>query len=210
MDHPDQVRAYAEADFAEGNTMFVDRLLERLDPERKSGRLVDLGCGPGDILYRLAARLPGWTLFGVDAGRNMLTEAERRRPTGIGRESVEFVHARLPDTAGIDGPFDAVVSNSVLHHLPDPSVLWNTVARLSGDATTVQVMDLERPESESRARQLVDEYAAGEPRVLREDFYNSLRAAWTLDEIREQIASAGLALSAERVSDRHWMVHGAT
>ena len=70
-------------------------------------------------------------------------------------------------------------------------------------------MDLARPDSDVDARALVDEYASGEPEVLREDFYNSLLAAYTVAEIREQLRHSGLGLLAvEMCSDRHWMVSG--
>ena len=54
---------------------------------------------------------------------------------------------------------------------------------------------------------LVEDYAGGAPEVLREDFRASLRAAYSLDEVAEQLAATGLAkLRPKRVSDRHWAV----
>ena len=71
-------------------------------------------------------------------------------------------------------------------------------------------MDLLRPDSRERAQQLVDCYAANEPDVLRRDFYNSLLAAYRLEEISAQLAAAGLALAlrVEVVSDRHFIAFG--
>ena len=66
-----------------------------------------------------------------------------------------------------------------------------------------------RPESTDAAQAIVDEHAAGEPDVLRRDFYNSLCAAFTPDEVRTQLAAAGLdALVVERVTDRHMTIAG--
>ena len=70
-------------------------------------------------------------------------------------------------------------------------------------------MDLARPESEEEARRLVDVYADGAPEILREDFYNSLLAAYTCTEVAAQLIEAGLdQLKIERASDRHWLVSG--
>jgi hypothetical protein len=70
-------------------------------------------------------------------------------------------------------------------------------------------MDLARPESEAEAQDLVDRYAEGAPDILREDFYNSLLAAYTMDEIRAQLRDAGLnSLEVAPASDRHWVVSG--
>ena len=70
-------------------------------------------------------------------------------------------------------------------------------------------MDLARPDSEQDARALVDQYSGDEPEVLREDFYNSLLAAYTVGEVREQLRAAGLGhLEVEMCSDRHWIASG--
>jgi hypothetical protein len=100
-------------------------------------------------------------------------------------------------------------SNSLLHHLADPLVLWEAVRRWSRAGAAVFVMDLLRPASESHARQLVEEYAIGEPEVLRRDFFNSLLAGYRPDELRQQLRHFGLGhLTPEVVSDRHWLVAG--
>ena len=207
MDAPEQARAYAEADFSEPNTLFVDQALSHLD-STGGGRLVDLGCGPGDICLRFARALPEWYIVGLDAGPNMLTIARAALEASELRDRVEFVQAYLPDHP-LNGRFDAVVSNSLLHHLPDPMTLWQTVATLAAPGAFVQVMDLHRPADLEVARNLVDEHAAGEPEVLRQDFHNSLLAAWTVDEVASQLEQAeigGLLIS--RPTERHWLVQG--
>jgi len=66
-----------------------------------------------------------------------------------------------------------------------------------------------RPDSREQAHQLQDQYAAGEPEVLREDFFNSLLAAYRAGEVRAQLRDQGLEnLHTEVVSDRHFIVYG--
>ncbi|MFP4209293.1 MAG: class I SAM-dependent methyltransferase [Wenzhouxiangella sp.] len=207
MDEPAQARAYAEADFAEPNSLFTTAVAERLAGQ-PPGRLVDLGCGPGDICLRLARALPGWRIVGLDAGPNMLALADLAVAATDCAERIELVCARLPEH-GLQGPFEAVVSNSLLHHLPDPMTLWQTIGELAGPGSYVQIMDLHRPDSIARARWLVDEHAAGAPEILRQDFYNSLLAAWTIEEVRSQYERAGLDfLRLSRPTERHWMASG--
>jgi hypothetical protein len=123
------------------------------------------------------------------------------------RVSLELV--RLPDPALSGAAYDAVISNSLLHHLTDPSVLWATVESAVGRGAPVFVMDLCRPASTDAAQHLVDTYAAGESPVLRDDFYRSLCAAYTPEEVNEQLAAAGLdAFRVERAGDRHLLVWG--
>ena len=88
-------------------------------------------------------------------------------------------------------------------------MLWETVLKVATPGTRVYVVDLFRPQTVAGAQELVDEYAAGEPDILRRDFYNSLCAAFEPDEVVSQLATAGLAgLAVELISDRHLAVHG--
>ena len=211
MDAPDQVQAYSEADFAESNRLFVDQLLHMpsvLQFQTRPVRLVDLGCGPGDICLRLARHRPDWTIQGVDAGANMLKSAEAAARLQSMNNRVEFKFAHLPDPSLPQQHYQIVLSNSLLHHLPDPSVLWNSIKQLGATGASVQVMDLERPASEDQADQLVQRYAEHAPDVLKQDFFNSLKAAWTLDEVQAQVRAAGLTLEVQRISDRHWIAQG--
>ena len=75
MDSEAQTLAYAQADFEESNQMFAQNFLDRFPRLTNSGRMADLGCGPGDISIRLATALPGWRVTGIDAGENMLLRA---------------------------------------------------------------------------------------------------------------------------------------
>jgi hypothetical protein len=71
------------------------------------------------------------------------------------------------------------------------------------------VMDLLRPESPEAAKALVEKYAADEPAILRRDFYNSLLASYTEDEVAAQLAEMNLSrLLIDVPDDRHWIVGG--
>jgi ubiquinone/menaquinone biosynthesis C-methylase UbiE len=209
MDHPAQALAYARADFNEPNTAFVGHFATTF-PEFARGTILDLGCGPGDIVLRLAARLPAARLIGVDGAGAMLAlarEALDAKPAL--RPRVEFVQALLGSLPDGFGPGDAVVSNSLLHHLPDPGLLWRTAVRVACPGAAVLVMDLARPDSPADAGRIVATHAASEPAILREDFYNSLLAAFTPEEVRQQLAAAALpGIRVRMVSDRHWLASG--
>lgn len=208
MNDPDQARAYAEADFSAPNAAFVDRLAA-LFPELPHHLLaIDLGCGPADITLRLARRFPGWELLGIDASGAMLDEG-MERVCGSGCESqITLVEARLPDPSLPTGQAAVVVSNSLLHHLPDPQALWSAVRAVGAAGAVVLVVDLRRPVDEATVQALVAQWAGDAPPVLRRDFEASLRAAYTLDEVAVQLKAAGLDLRCAEISDRHLAVWG--
>jgi 2-polyprenyl-3-methyl-5-hydroxy-6-metoxy-1,4-benzoquinol methylase len=105
--------------------------------------------------------------------------------------------------------YDLVFSNSLLHHLPDPMVLWNKIKEVSSPETYIFIMDLLRPETIEEAVKLKALYVRGEPEVLQKDFYNSLLAAFEIDEVREQLPQAGLGkLEVQQITDRHIIIFG--
>ena len=209
MDSEAQTRAYAEADFNESNSLFIEKFREYFEDADRTATMADLGCGPGDISIRMAHELPGWRVTGLDAGPNMLKLAQQRLAAEQLEDRVSFRLSRLPDTSLSANSFDALISNSLMHHLPQPQVLWESIIHLARPGAAILVMDLMRPDNEMQALRLVDTYSFDAPDVLREDFYNSLLAAYTPGEISEQLLSAGLdRLKIEIPSDRHWIVHG--
>lgn len=210
MDSPAQTRAYAAADFSEPNGLFCTLTHARLNDTE--GHLMDLGCGSGGLLIQLAQTLPQWQMLGVDAGPNMLELARDAIQTAQLDTRVDVLQAHLPsdlDQLQKRMPFDAIVSNSLLHHLEDPMTLWKTISELSSPQTKVVVMDLLRPDSIEEAKKLVEAHTEGADPVLKEDFYNSLLAAWRINEIKEQLETMNWGhWEISQPSNRHWVVTG--
>lgn len=209
MDELEQARAYANADFTEPNERFVD-YFDGEFPDLRTGAVLDLGCGPGDIVLRLAQRHPGLTVHGLDGSGAMLGfGAARLFDMHELQGRVQFIEGRLPGAQLPLARYDAIVSNSLLHHLHDPRVLWRSVRELGAPGTAVLVMDLFRPASSAEAQAIVERYSGGEPEVLKHDYFASLCAAFEPGEVREQLAACGLAeLAVRTVSDRHLLVAG--
>jgi cyclopropane fatty-acyl-phospholipid synthase-like methyltransferase len=207
MDDPEQALAYAKADFEEENQGFVDRFRQYY-PDLAEGHVLDLGCGPGDIPIRFVRALPGCRITGVDASPAMIRLAEEAvRAAGL-TDRIALCCERVQSLQPAE-PADAVISNSLLHHLPNPLQFWYGLKRLVKPGSPVLVMDLLRPESPEEAQAIVDRYATGEPAILRRDFYNSLLAAFTEDEVAAQLAEMNLSRLLIDVPDgRHWIVGG--
>lgn len=122
---------------------------------------------------------------------------------------IDLEFAILPRDPLPSGAFEAIVSNSLLHHLDDPQTLWSTVRSIATGTMPVFIMDLQRPPTSESARALVERYSGDEPEILRKDFENSLHAAYRPQEVEEQLRDAGLTgLRVETVSDRHLVAFG--
>lgn len=209
MDDLVQAKAYSEADFATPHDRCVELFLEAARGTALRGRLLDIGCGPADITTRLAKACPELTIDAVDGSEAML-HFGRQRVAAAGLESrVRLAKAFLPDDPPPSRGYDFVLSSSLLHHLHQPEGLWRYLARWARPGARIFVFDLRRPASAEAAQSLIDTYAAGEPEILRRDFYNSLCAAFTPAEVEAQLAQVGLSgLTVQVVSDRHLTVRG--
>lgn len=209
MDDPAQALAYAEADFSDANRLFLD-LFRQLHPGPFIGHALDIGCGPADIPIRFAADHPRTTIDALDGAPAMLALAEQRLRADAGLAARIRLHCTtLPSRELAAQAYDAVLSNSLLHHLLEPLDLWRAVRHGARPGATVLVMDLRRPADEASVDALVAEYAADAPEVLRRDFRASLYAAYTPDEVERQLRTVGLeGLVVEIVSDRHLAVRG--
>jgi SAM-dependent methyltransferase len=210
MDEAEQAVAYAEADFSEPDARFI-ALLEGQAPGGLDGvRALDLGCGPGNVLLRFLQAYPSATCDGLDGSPAMLAHARAALEALPGlAQRARLICACLPTDLLADGAYDLILSNSLLHHLHDPQVLWQAVGRFGRPGALVQVVDLMRPASPGWAEALVATYADGAPQVLRNDFRNSLFAAFEPQEVEAQLHEAGLTgFEVAVVSDRHLAVFG--
>jgi len=208
MDDDAQALAYSEADFSEPHDRFVAGFTSRFG-QLTGGMVLDLGCGPADVTVRFALRQPACEIVGVDGSEAMLRLGRTRVAQAGLTDRVRLERRRLPDPDLAGAGVDVVISNSLLHHLHDPSVLWETVATCARPAAAVFVMDLRRPPDETAVDRLVELYAAGAPEVLRRDFRASLCAAFEPVEVVAQLARAGLPeLAVAAVGDRHLIVSG--
>lgn len=210
MNDEDQVQAYADADFAEAHNSLLVHLKKHLPAGQKIERILDLGSGSGDMTYRLHCLFPSAALHAVDGSPRMI-EAARRFFAQIAMGGGAPLPVQWSCTTIQDMPaqsYDLVFSNSLLHHIHDPSVFWKAIAGAVAPGSYVFVSDLLRPASEEEAREIVEKHSGNEADILKHDFYHSLLAAFRPDEVGAQLKAAGLPLSIEIVSDRHQIIYG--
>jgi len=89
---------------------------------RPGMRVLDLGCGAGDVAFAAAGLVgPDGSVVGVDRSPDALARA-RLRAGQRGLAQVQFVEGDVNDPAP-GGPFDAIVERLVLWTVPDPAAL---------------------------------------------------------------------------------------
>ncbi|TAG54136.1 MAG: class I SAM-dependent methyltransferase, partial [Oscillatoriales cyanobacterium] len=193
---------YDSMDFTEVNAAFA-KSAAALGPV--FGNVLDAGTGTARIPIALTQLRPEWKLTCIDLSANMLK---------VGAQNVEKARVRsqinleLIDAKAMpypDNSFDMVISNSIIHHLPDPLPFLREVRRVLKPNGAIFLRDLLRPETREIRDNLVELYAADCNSHQKQLFSDSLQAAFTLDEIETMVESARLeGLRIYESSDRHW------
>lgn len=202
MDSVEEARDYDAMDHSEVNRVFVAHFLKSWNGNNP---ILDVGAGTGQIPIELCRTDRHAQITAIDLATEMLkVAAENVGKAGFDqRIKLELVDAKAMPYA--DGAFAAVISNSIIHHIPDPAAVISEVVRVCRRGGLVFVRDLMRPDSQSQLQQLVQQYAGGASAHQQQMFAESLHAALTLEEIQALIVARGFAAETVRAtSDRHW------
>jgi ubiquinone/menaquinone biosynthesis C-methylase UbiE len=202
MDTADEALDYDQMDHSAVNQAFAADFLALWDGNNP---ILDVGTGTAQIPIEIARQDARTKITGIDLSAEMLKLAEVNiRKAGLAeRLNVKLVDAKkLPFG---NGSFAAVISNSIIHHIPEPQGTFTEIARVCKPDGRLFVRDLMRPRDHAELRRLVDLYAADANDHQRQLFADSLHAALTLDEVQSLVKSLGFADDSVRASsDRHW------
>lgn len=98
----------------------VRRILEALDPQ---ARLLDLGCGNGQLAVHLVEKGFYGEYIGVDSSAALLNEARKNIPNSAKAALIQADLAAPDWDQALSGrQFDVVLAFAVLHHLPGESL----------------------------------------------------------------------------------------
>ena len=209
MDDLANAQAYAAADFSEPHNFFISKFLEKFPYPNHFKQVIDPGCGSCDVTMRFANAVKQCAIDAFDASPPMLQLADVAiKKQGL-TDRISLSHLYLDAFTTFAAHYELLISNSLLHHLHSANYLWQAIHKVLLPGGAVFIMDLARPASIEAALVLTEKYAANEPEVLRQDFYHSLLAAYTVEEVEMQLRENDLQqLSVEMVTDRHFIVYG--
>lgn len=203
MNNFDEAVEYDQMDHAAVNRAFVDDLL-------KGGavgqRVVDLGTGTALIPIELCNRDADVRVMAIDASVEMLDLAKRRVEIAGLISRIQLVQADAKTLDDLEPKMaDAVISNSLIHHLPNPRLAVAAALRIAKPGARIFIRDLARPATTAELFRLVEVHAATATDTARKMFSDSLFAALTLEEARDLFESFGFDRSrVTMTSDRHW------
>lgn len=197
-----EATAYDAMDFGSVNMTFAADAIA-LDPQ--AVRILDIGTGTARIPILMCQQRPQYLFTGIDLAQSMLIIGQRNIEAAkltqrIRLERVDSKRMPYPDLE-----FDMVVSNSLVHHLPDPSLLFAEIKRLVKLDGAILVRDLIRPESDDLVKDLVAKFGSDYDDRQQQLFRDSLTAALTIAEVQALIDRVGLArVKLTQTSELHW------
>ena len=216
MDTAQEAIDYDSMDHSSVNRLFVDDLLKTASTSRFSEssaplgfrlRVLDVGTGTAQIPIELCQRPNNPEIVAIDLAAEMLKLADRNvRSAGLDdRIRLERVDAKqLPFG---NGEFDWVISNSIIHHIPEPLECLREMKRVLKPDGLLFLRDLMRPDSSDNIEEIVRTYAGHENQDQQQLFRQSLHAALTVTEMADLMESLGWPASVvAQTSDRHWTI----
>jgi SAM-dependent methyltransferase len=136
----------------------------------RDGTVIDLGSGTCNFIVELCRVYPKLNVVCYEASDAMISLAKQNIANSDFENRITIIKDNFFNASG---KFDVVIANRVLHHVNDTENFWILASRLSNN---LLVCDLERP----------PELNYIDPKFP-EDLKNSFMAAYTIDEVDEQI-----------------------
>jgi ubiquinone/menaquinone biosynthesis C-methylase UbiE len=202
MDSIEEAQDYDSMDHTQVNRVFVADFLSCWNGQNP---ILDVGTGTAQIPIELCSHLSEAQVVAIDLAEHMLV---------VGRENVrragfsDRIRLERQDAKHLPYParsFAAIISNSIVHHIPEPAAVLAEVVRVGRPGTILFIRDLLRPPSDEAVRHLVATYVGDANAHQQKMFDDSLRAALSLDEIRSLVIGLGFdANTVKQTTDRHW------
>ncbi len=204
MDTQEEAVEYDQMDFTEVNTAFAERATE-LGPSH--GTVFDAGTGTARIPILIVQKRPSWHIWAIDLSENMIRIGKKNLQQAGLDQKIKLKKLDANQLQFPDNYFDMVISNSLVHHLPDPLVFLKEVNRVAKPNAAILIRDLIRPKDNKTLDYLVAKYAGDCDEHQKKLFRDSLHASFTIEEVQQLLdASMIRGVQVVQSSDRHWSI----
>jgi ubiquinone/menaquinone biosynthesis C-methylase UbiE len=176
----------------------------------QSGKILEVGPGPGYIAIEITKLLPKADIVGLDVSCTMVGIATRNSAGAGLKDRIVFQQGNAVQMPFPDESFDFVISSGSLHHWKEPIRIFNEIYRVMKDGGEALIGDLRR----DAPRQMKDEMVAEiDSRFMRWGLKHSFSEARTREELSEMLSQtrfsdyevaedgAGLTISLKKPSN---------
>ncbi|RCK76596.1 MAG: Ubiquinone/menaquinone biosynthesis methyltransferase UbiE [Ignavibacteriae bacterium] len=204
MDTLEDALEYDAMDFTEVNTAFAERAVELLPQE---GLILDLGTGTARIPLIILELNPKLKIIATDLSINMLDVAKTNVEKSKHKDKITLIQIDAKKIPYPNHFFDGVISNSLIHHIPEPIQVFREINRVAKPSAAIFLRDLFRPDNDLQVKAILEKYAADCNEHQKKLYRDSLLASLTITEVESLIKQADLTgCIVVQSSDRHWSV----
>ena len=157
------------------------------------GKVLEIGIGPARIATRLVTYNPQFSVIGIDLSTNMLNIAKNNiKDANIDETKIILIKSDAKKLPFKNESFDLVISQNMLHHLPDPVLMLSEINRVVKNTGAILIRDVIRPPNKLIAK--IYSYILGlnYTNTMRIMYYESMLAAFSINEIKSLLNQAGL------------------
>ena len=202
MDSWEEAVEYDAMDFTIVNTAFAQLAIELGPPKAK---VLDAGTGTARIPILICQQRPQWEITAIDMAQNMLLIASQNVAQASLQQQISLECVDAKQLPYPDGYFDMVISNSLIHHLPNPQPFLQELQRVLKPNGAILLRDLIRPQDTEMVNNFVASIGTEYSDHQKQLFRDSLLAAFTLEEVNKIVENSGLkCIRVYQSSDRHW------
>ena len=204
MDTLEEAFEYDSMDHSQVNEVFCNDFFAARNLT-DGAQILDVGTGTAQIPIAMCRRNSGLKITAIDLAESMLTLGNKNIQTARLQDSITLCQVDSKKMPYPDESFDQVVSNSIIHHIPNPVECFKEMIRVTKKDGLLFIRDLLRPFSMAELQNIVNLHAGDATPKQKQLFTDSLHASLSLTEVREMVKLFGFeGFTVIQSSNRHW------
>ena len=204
MDTLEEALEYDSMDHSQVNEVFCNDFFAARNLT-DGVQILDVGTGTAQIPIVMCKRNTGLKITAIDLAESMLTLGNKNIQTARLEDSITLDQVDSKKMPYSDESFDQVISNSIIHHIPNPLECFKEMIRVTKKDGLLFIRDLLRPFSIVELHNIVNLHAGDATPKQKQLFTDSLHASLSLAEVREMVKLFGFeAFTVIQSSNRHW------
>ena len=204
MDTLEEAFEYDSMDHSQVNEVFCNDFFAARNLT-DGAQILDVGTGTAQIPIAMCRRNSGLKITAIDLAESMLTLGNKNIQTARLQDSIILGQVDSKKMPYPDESFDQVISNSIIHHIPNPLECFKEMIRVTKKDGLLFIRDLLRPFSMAELQNIVNLHAGDATPKQKQLFTDSLHASLSLTEVREMVKRFGFeGFTVIQSSNRHW------
>ncbi|MHA1269269.1 MAG: class I SAM-dependent methyltransferase [Candidatus Helarchaeota archaeon] len=194
LDSPEVAKSFEKMTELLPFKILHNKVIAKLKKYNPSGKLIDVGCGSGNVIIKIAKRYPSLELIGIDISSQILELAKKKANLNKVEDKIQFKIGNADNLPISDSSVDFVISTLSMHHWTDPIKVLEEICRVLKNDGIFIIFDFRR---DSRKffygfLKFVTKVIVPKPLKKVNEPLGSLKSSYTLNEVLELVNNISL------------------